>query len=342
MRTLSSERSSSRARLALLSTASFLPFSSSALAADVVPAAPSGAPPPPPLTVGTPNPDLVSRWQVPPTSPWAPYEKSTLLAALNAGPELALPDVRNLDVVGAAIDAAASAAAAGVPSDVMWLVDLPGAASVAFAATLSQRAREAVVPILTFNNWPAENETVPAEDALAALVVWQPGATSGAEGARPVFVLDSWRLAYPAVTVDEETTDNRYMLGPADFPDVDVLRREGITRVLYVVESRDDAPVEEDDLNATFLEYAAAGIDLAIVDLEDLSYWPRDEAGASGRPNLLISWDGWFRRYVYPPRVRPTIISDPLFYGRSRGGFGVVSSAWSAHAAMYGSGHGGG
>ena len=98
MRTLSSERSSSRARLALLSTASFLPFSSSALAADVVPAAPSGAPPPPPLTVGTPNPDLVSRWQVPPTSPWAPYEKSTLLAALNAGPELALPDVRNLDV----------------------------------------------------------------------------------------------------------------------------------------------------------------------------------------------------------------------------------------------------
>ncbi len=333
-------RSPSHARRALLPLACILPFSTPALAEEVAPLDPELRP----VTVYPPNPDLVSRWQVHSDSPWAPYEKSTLLGALNAGRPLILPDVRRLEVVQYAIEAASTVAAAGLPSDTMWVVDLRGAASVAFAATLSRRAHEPVVPVLTFNNWPADNEMVPAEEALSALTVWQPSPASAAVDARPVFVLDAWRLSFPTAAVDDEVTDNRYMLTQADLPDPTALARQGIGRVMYLVESREDSPFEEDDLNATFLEYEAAGIELVLVDLDDLCYAPDEAEFAESHGALTVGWSPWTtwaRHFAYVPAARPTMVNDPLFYGRARGGFGVMATAWSAHAAI-GHGHGGG
>ncbi len=322
--------SAQASRVVLVSSACIVPLSTPALAADGY--APS--PRPRARLVLPPTPDLQSRWRLSPDSPWAPYDKQTLVAALAAGPLSPLPDTRDTEVVGHAVAAAAAVAAAGLPADTLWIVDLCGAASVAFAATVSQRAREDVAPVLTFNNWPAPNELIPVEETLAALLLWQPSPPRAAVSARPVFILDAWRLAYPGIQVPDEVTDNRYMLGPADLPDVAVLQRQGITRIVYVVESREDQAVEEDDLNATFLEYEAAGIELALVDLDGLLQAPEAEVGWSdgAMPYAeLLRWTEWFRRYQYRAMARPTIVSDPMFYARSQGGFGGVAARSSGH-----------
>jgi hypothetical protein len=300
-------------RLALLSSAVVLPFSHPALAQERYAFDASEA-------AALSAIDVMGGWQLPPFSPWAPYQKETLLSALGAGQVTSLPDVEHMDSVALAIPAAATLGASGLPPDTLWMIDLPGAASVAFAATLSHTARESVAPVLTFNNWPFPNELIPAEETLAALVRWQPTRESDPTNARAVFVMDAWRLVWPEVEVADDRTDNRYMLGPADLPDVATLARQGITRVVYVVEARDDQPMEQDDLNATFLEYQASGIDLAMVDLRELR-----------EPTHLTALE-WFHHHAYTARYRPTIVSDPLFYARSQGGFGGI----------FASGHGSG
>src|SRR5579859_396121 len=124
-----------------------------------------------------------ARWLLPATSPWAPYQKTTLLAALDEGERVAsLPPIEELEGVSDAREAANTVATVGLPPDTMWVVDLRGAASVAFGAALSLGSRAPVAPVLTFNNWPAEREMVPAEETLAALVAMQPlrsGRTDG-------------------------------------------------------------------------------------------------------------------------------------------------------------------
>ena len=77
---------------------------------------------------------------LPSTSPWSRYEKLTLLTYLADVPvDATMPEVGGLAVVRQAEEAAARVAAAGVPKGTLWVVDLRGAASVAFGATLSQR-----------------------------------------------------------------------------------------------------------------------------------------------------------------------------------------------------------
>src|SRR6185312_5848924 len=145
----------------------------------------------------------------------------TLLTYLADTPVTAtMPDVRALDVVSRAEAAAARVAASGVPADTMWIVDLRGAASVAFGATLSRESFHPVSPVLTFNNWPAENEVVPAEQTLSALVSMAPRVLPAGEvAAAPVFLLDAWRLALQNSTPDPSAVDNRYILLSSDFPD---------------------------------------------------------------------------------------------------------------------------
>ena len=73
--------------------------------------------------------DAIRQWQLPPPNPWARYEKLTLLSSLDMVPRAAaLPDVRELDVVENAQRAAMNVAAAGLPNDTMWIIDLRGAA----------------------------------------------------------------------------------------------------------------------------------------------------------------------------------------------------------------------
>lgn len=279
--------------------------------------------------------DASLKWELPVRNPWAPYVKLTLLSALDAHPRAGeLPDVESLEVVERARKAAVSVASTGLPDRAMWVVDLRGAASVAFGAALSQRASEAISPVITFNNWPAEHEVVPAEETLAALIAYEPRirkpTLDAAPPTLPVFLLDSWRLAYREEEPSEDLTDNRYMLTPSDLPSVEVLRAQGIERVVYVVERFGEGTVEEDDLNATFIDYQQAGITIHIVDLDWLTRTPSLPETArwiDDLPNVAF--------YVEP---RSTVVVDPGFYGRSQGGFGGihVGPMVSGRASGYG------
>ncbi len=298
--------------------------------------------------IETAQPDAIALWQLPPDNPWMRYEKLTLLTSVDAMPStILLPHVADLEVVERARSAAEAVAAVGLPSDTMFVVDLRGAASVAFGSTLSRNARESVSPVLTFNNWPAEAEMIPAEETLSALLTMAPRPVSTSETGdvtRPVFLLDAWRLAYRYDTVDDDVTDNRYMLNPSDLPTADVLQTEGIRRVIYVVESLDDSGVEEDDLNAIFLEYQAEGISVSMVDLDWLMGL-REPA----------RWEGRLGSCSLRVETRMTLMNDPNFYLRARGGFGgpavapPVHGMWGinghgfwAHGGFGGHGHGGG
>jgi hypothetical protein len=275
--------------------------------------------------------EAAASWLLPATNPWAPYQKSTLLSALDTSEHFAeLPDVLELGVVAEARRAAAAVGAAGPSRGTMWVVDLRGAASVAFGAMLSIKSLEGIAPVLTFHNRPSSNELIPAEETLAALATMRPRLPMDTEAGQPVFLLDAWRLAYRYDQPDDEVTDNRYMLTPSDLPNADVLLARGIDRILYVVESLETATEEEDDLHEAFEAYQAAGVAICIVDLARLtrvdpgSLW--DDLVCDQRP-----------LYVNPERV--TIVSDPGFYIRARGGFGgPVVLHGGGH--RFGGGHG--
>jgi hypothetical protein len=293
--------------------------------------------------------ELAARWQVAPQSPWARYHKGTLISALDAmAGEATLPDVRRLDVVDEADAAAAHVAEIGLPADTLWLLDLRGAASAAFASRLSRDAREAIAPVVTFNNWPAEEGIVPADETLAGLLAFPPYLPPPEEGAlqraHPVFLLDSWRLAYRFDQPGEDAYDNRYMLMPGDLPDAETLRARGIRRVIYVVEDLDDAEVEEDDLNASFRSWQAAGLGIFLVDLAFLK--TARSMGASSSAPFEAGWYTRLRPCEYWVRERYTLVDDPRFYARARGGFGLaygrpyISPGYHSHYGHHGH-HGG-
>lgn len=268
--------------------------------------------------------ELAQRWQLAPDSPWARYHKGTLISSVDpmAG-RATLPDVRRLEVVADADQAAAHVAEVGLPSDTLWLLDLRGAASAAFVSRLSRDARQPIAPVLTFNNWPANDSVVPADETLAGLLAFTPRLPppeiGALEKAHPVFLLDSWRLAYRFDNPGDDVFDNRYMLQPSDLPDVQALQARGITRVVYVVEDLDDAEVEEDDLNASFRAWQAAGIGIYIVDLPFLKTVPPPVDGA-----WQIDWAARLAPRGYWVRERYTLVDDPRFYARARGGFGLA------------------
>jgi hypothetical protein len=280
--------------------------------------------------------ELARTWQVPTEIAWSRYGKGTLMSAADSIGEVAvLPDVRTLEVVGEAEDAAASVARAGLPPGTLWMVDLRGAASCAFAARLSRETAEPVASVITFNNWPAEESVVPADETLAGLVAFPPKPPGpDAKAAHPVFVLDSWRLAYRFDKPSDGTYDNRYMVMQGDLPDVATLHAQGITRVVYVVEDLDDAEVEEDDLHASFREWQAGGVSVHIVDPAFLGGLPPSSSGAT-----RADWAARLAPQAYWVRERYTLVDDPVFYGRARAGFGLAFGR-----PFHGSGafHGGG
>jgi hypothetical protein len=255
-----------------------------------------------------PRQQVMERWLLPPAQPWAPWTKATLLSALDEEPPPApesLPDVRRLQIVQHAQNAALALAHDGVPPDTLWVVDLRGAASVAFVATLS--AHTPVAPVLTFNNWPAEDEVIPAEETLSALLLYSPILPAAGAPATPVFVLDSFRLAYRDESIDE-ATDNRYALTQADFPTASQLATLGVRHVVYVVEQWSESEVEEDDLHDVFATWSEAGIPITVMDLGALVEEPRLEVYLSDH------------RYYPVPRM--TIVEGPWLYHHSPGGFG--------------------
>jgi hypothetical protein len=137
-----------------------------------------------------------------------------------------------------------------------------------------------------------------------------------------VFLLDAWRLALQGTTPDPSAVDNRYILLSSDFPDAATLRARGIRRVIYVVEDRAESSTEEDDVHDLALAYQAAGIPLSLVDLGQLAGMdviPPEQADER--------WASYLDDWGLEVEVRSTILDDPGFYMRARGGFGGVRAA---------------
>ena len=275
----------------------------------------------------------IARWQLPPENAWSRYEKYTLLSSLDSVPLAAeIPDVRYLELVREAECAAGHVAAAGLPPNTAWVVDLRGAASVAFGTTLSQQSATPVAPVITFNNWPAEEEVIPAEETLGALLEFQPRLPSATDArTTPVFLLDAWRLAYRLNEVEDSFTDNRYALSTADLPDPDTLRAQGITQLIYVVQSLHDTEIEEDDLNEIMVMYQNAGIELIMLDLPGLCGMQDSSPGA-------YDWRPIFVQRAFRATPRTVLMQQPNFYERSRGGFGGVHAGpcpWRGGGAFH-------
>jgi hypothetical protein len=284
--------------------------------------------------------ELARAWQLPAELPWSRYMKQTLVSSVDPMKGKAtLPDVRQLEVVGEAEAAAAQLARVGLPVDTLWILDLRGAASCAFVSRLSRESKEPIAPVITFNNWPATESIVPADESLAGLLAFPPKLPPPeARNAHPFFVLDSWRLAYRFDDPGDGTFDNRYMLMPGDLPDAATLQAQGITRIVYVVEDLDDAEVEEDDLHASFRAWQGSGIAIHLVDLpflKDLASWRSADWAARLAPR-----SHWVRE-------RYTLVDDSTFYWRARAGFGlyyghpiILPGYRSGYGGYYGGGGG--
>jgi hypothetical protein len=258
--------------------------------------------------------DVVAHWQLPTESPWLPYEKLTLPSVLSeSSAAISLPRIELMDDVAVARLAGKRVAEEGLPNDTAWFVDLPGAASVGFAHALSNSSRASISAIPTFNNWPAENELIPAEETLTAMIELPPRLPADDDvAARPVFLLDSWRLAYKEEEIPEDVVDNRYMLTAADFPTAEVLLAHGIRQIVYLVASN-EIEYEEDDLHDIFAAYEDAGIVIYMIDVESL---------AGGREGWDVPWYVEARAHGFVVRPRLTCVHDPRFYRRAHGGFG--------------------
>jgi len=270
--------------------------------------------PPSRMVAVPPTADLYARWQLPPGLHWSRYQKMTLLASLEGVTGMReLPDIDALDVVHEAELAAARLGAVGLPDGTLLLVDLRGAASVAFGAALSQRAKESIALVPTFHHWPAPNELIPAEETLAAMLARVPRLPSATDlHARPVFLLDAWRLAFRFDAPDDGVYDNRYVLGAADLPAPHVLANHQIRRVIYVVESLDETEQEEEDLHPILRAYVENGVSVSMVDLAWLTALPDGDFSAKLGERVLT---------IAPRR---TVLDEPSFYARARGGFGGV------------------
>jgi hypothetical protein len=151
------------------------------------------------------------------------------------------------------------------PAGVALIADLPGPESVALAAGLADR----FAPVFTFDNWPHPLGVVPSHLVLGAaayyLPVFEAGAYRRPAQSMPVFVLDANRLA--PYRDQAEQFDNRYV---APVPSAEALTRLGIKRLLYL-RPDGNSLTELDDLNADFVAWQQAGIEVRAVALSDFT-----------------------------------------------------------------------
>ncbi len=179
------------------------------------------------------------------------------------------------------------------------VVDLFGPESVAFAAGMA----DAFDVVLGFDNWPHPRGVVASHLTLAAVVYYHPRLVRAAArrpaDAPAVIALDRGRLGPRDDT--RSRFDNRYL---ALVPDPEGLRALGVSRVVYVVPDG-EATLEGDDLNADFVAWDAAGI--------ELRRQPADALDLDGPSEL-----------PHAPVARPTAFSWADGQTNKPDGFGAV------------------
>ena len=158
------------------------------------------------------------------------------------------------------------------------LVDLPGPEAVAFAAG----AAASFEPVLLLDNWPHPHAVVPSHMTLAALAYYQPRFASQKERvvSAPLFVLDHARLS--SYSEESNRFDNRYY---ARMPKLDVLAKDGVRALFYVVASPAALP-EPADLHAILSAKPASAE--AAVDVRALAVSDFAADAAAGTPDKVF------------------------------------------------------
>ncbi len=202
---------------------------------------------------------LHAAWVPPAASPWRPYYKPTLVAAVSLVRSAAAP-ARTSGAEAAGKMAEEFARAADLRGAAVF-VDLPGPESLAWAAAL---ARKGFQPVATFNNWPHQRGLLPLDQTLGALLYHAEEAALAKASlppqAPPAFILEGNRLIPKNVNPSPATFDNRFFHAVTDFPFADALKARSIAKIYYVCNRGNAAGAEEDDLNEYFVSLSKAGI----------------------------------------------------------------------------------
>ena len=213
--------------------------------------------------------ELHRAWVPAVDSPWRPFYKPTLIAAVSIVQSAAAP-LSNAATVEQ--ESAAGRFANGFNLvDAAVFVDLPGEQSVAWGAVLR---RAGVTPVLAINNWPHQQGLLRLERPLGALIYYASmGASSPTSpNAIPAFLLERSRLGQKGYTVMPKDFDNRFFHTASDFPSALTFKNRGINRIVYINPRGTSPGCEEDDLNVYFSELAKAGLQFTYVQPVGDSY----------------------------------------------------------------------
>ncbi len=202
--------------------------------------------------------ELHRAWAPPAASPWRPYYKPTLIAAMAAVREAAGP-VHGPEGERAAQAAHAFSSRLILEPDTAVIVDLEHEAAVIWALAF---ARLGFQPVLTVNNWPHQAGAVRLERTLGALLyhAGELAALKLPAAAPPVFFLDRARLSPKGGALTPSVFDNRYFHTVSDLPPAALLKQHGVKRLFYVNPKGVAGGAEEDDLVELFAAYAKDGL----------------------------------------------------------------------------------
>jgi uncharacterized membrane protein YgcG len=281
--------------------------------------------------------ELHRAWAPAPDSPWRPFYKPTLIAAVATVQSAAMP-VRNVGMPSAESEALQFVNGFDL-TDAALFVDLLGEQSVAWAAALRQRG---LAPVLAINNWPHQFGILRLERPLGALLYYadEVSRTPAAPDALPAFILERSRLGQKGLDPSSSQFDNRYFHAATDFPRGLLLKSKGIRRIVYVNPRGTTAGCEEDDLSEYFNELWNAGFQFTYVRPTTNGY---DMASVTPGPRETIFTKSALAQYTSSPTYQPHYYHSYSHYSYWHTSYWSRSSgAWGGSGAVSGGGGYGG
>jgi len=287
--------------------------------------------------------ELHRAWRPDPGSPWRPYYKPTMVAAIATVESAAMPVV-NVGMPPAMTEAKTYADTVA-PGDTAIFVDLIGEQSVVWAAALR---RSGFTPVVMINNWPHQHGILRLERPLGALLYYADEVSQVPlpVDAPPVFVLERSRLGQKELNPSSEKFDNRYFHPQTDFPSAAEFQRRGIRNIVYINPRGISAGAEEDDLNEYFIELTKSGLQLTYVRPRSFEF---DHGLVTPVSRQTIFTRPALAEYAASPDYRPHYYHSYYHYqswhtssywSRSSGAWGgdSSSSGWSSGGSGHSSG----
>jgi len=245
------------------------------------------------------TPKDIHRTWTPVDSPWSPWVKPVLFAAIgqdatnvdhsDGHPLPLLPEWLATEMLGPMAErgrARSNPYRERQPlDDTAIVVDLPSATGAEFGVALTQYGFR---PIPLYNALPSHGAIVDVRPIMNVLARGAEHVANVPSSAPPAFLLDAERMGNGR-PVRPGLFDNRSICRSSDFPSADRLRQAGIGRILLICDE------VQEDLESVALEWQAAGFEL---------WWKRPTERQEAAPVTLRS-PSWGRR-IYNVLFRPS------------------------------------